>query len=203
MDTSRIRELLQPFLGDVSLDARQLEQVRLHLELLIKWNAKTNLTAVRKEDEMVTRHFGESFFAARMLLNASVHSVIDLGSGAGFPGVPMAIYSPETKVTLIESQNKKATFLKEVTRALELSNVTVFQGRGEDFAGRAELVVLRAVEKFAGAVQTAAGLIAEGGRIGLMIGVAQRKSLPEDFAWEVGDPIPGAEGRIVIAGRKK
>src|SRR5207253_3232709 len=77
-----------------------------------------------------------------------MHCVIDLGSGAGFPGLPLAIWSPTTKVTLIESQNKKAIFLKEAIRTMGLKNAEVFAGRGEDYPAKADLVAFRAVEKF-------------------------------------------------------
>jgi 16S rRNA (guanine527-N7)-methyltransferase len=203
MTESQIQERLASFLGGRQLSAYQLQQVANHLELLLKWNAKMSLTAVRSPEEMMTRHFGESFFVAHLLLDEGTNSVIDLGSGAGFPGLPMAIYAPQAKVTLIESQNKKATFLKEVVRTLELKNVEVFGGRGEEYPGKADVVVLRAVEKFGLAAEVAAKLVAPAGRLGLMIGVGQGKDLPQNFEWEVGKPIPGTKTRMVTVGRRK
>jgi 16S rRNA (guanine527-N7)-methyltransferase len=203
VDTKHIAELLQPFFADEQLSAHQLKHVATHLDLLLKWNAKMSLTAVRSAEEIMTRHFGESFFAARLLLDEGTNSVIDLGSGAGFPGLPMAIYAPQAKVTLIESLNKKATFLKEAVRTLGLKNVEVFGGRGEAYSEKAEVVVLRAVEKFGLAAEVAAKLVAPGGRLGLMIGVGQEKDLPEGIEWEVGKLIPGTETRMVTIGRRK
>jgi 16S rRNA (guanine527-N7)-methyltransferase len=203
MDPTQINELLAPFLEDEELGQGRLGQVSAYLELLLKWNAKINLTAVRTAEEMVTRHFGESFFAARILLGkGSIRSVIDLGSGAGFPGLPMAIYSPETPVTLIESQNKKATFLKEVMRALDLKNVEVFAGRGEDYPGKAPLVTLRAVERFDQAAKVAAELVEPAGRLAFMVGVGQRESLPEGFTWQAGTRVPGSDSRILAIGTR-
>ena len=205
MEKSKIKELLAPFVGENALNAAQLEQVSAYLDLLLKWNAKMNLTAVRAPEEIITRHFGESFSAAALLLggaNSKTASVIDLGSGAGFPGLPIAIYAPKSRVTLIESQNKKATFLKEVVRSAGVHNATVFVGRGEDYTERAELVTLRAVERFASAVRTAAELVTPAGRLGLMIGVEQAKTLPSGFAWEVGKAVPGTRGRVVAVGTK-
>src|SRR5882757_2759647 len=174
MDHIKISELLQPFLGNEALTQRQLEQLSAYLALLLKWNAKINLTSVRQPEEIVSRHFGESLFATKLLLeNASAGSVIDLGSGAGFPGLPLAIYAPDTSVTLIESQNKKATFLKEAARVLDLNKVKVFAGRGEDFKEPADLVTMRAVEKFEQSAATAAGLVSPSGRLALLIGEAQ------------------------------
>ena len=203
MDAKRIEELLSPFLGDARLSDEQLRQVQVYLDLLLKWNAKTNLTAVRGEDEMVTRHFGESFFAARKSLSEAVGSAIDLGSGAGFPGLPMAIYSPETKMTLIESQNKKATFLKEVVRAVGLKNAEVFYGRGEEYRCAAELVTLRAVEKFEDAAGIAAGMVVKGGRLALMVGVGHEAAVPKGFEWQVGEKVPESASRVLMIGVKK
>src|SRR3954451_9559731 len=125
METARIAELLEPFLqqddgGREELAPSQLQQLSDYLDLLLRWNAKTNLTSVREPEEIVTRHFGESLFLARKVNREGIRSAIDLGSGAGFPGIPMKIYSPQLALTLIESQNKKATFLNEVIRKLTL-----------------------------------------------------------------------------------
>jgi 16S rRNA (guanine527-N7)-methyltransferase len=206
MDQNKISELLHPFLGDEPLSARQVEQLSSYLALLLKWNAKMNLTAVRQPDEIVSRHFGESLFAAKLLLpNAPTASVIDLGSGAGFPGLPLAIYSPEIPVTLIESQNKKATFLKEVARTLDLKNVRVFAGRGEDVKQTADLVTMRAVEKFEQSAATAAGLVSHTGRLALLIGEAQtsrsRELLPT-FEWITPVAIPNSAARVVLVGNR-
>lgn len=200
VDTKRIAELLAPFLSS-PLTNEQLGQLSAYLDLLVKWNAKTNLTAVRDPEQMVTRHFGESLFAAEKLLAEPAATVIDLGSGAGFPGMPIAIYAPQVKVTLIESQNKKATFLKEVVRALGLKNVTVFNGRGEDCPGKAELVMMRAVEKFSDSMEIAATLVAPGGRLALLVGAGQAVVSQEKMRWEVPSNIPGSENRVLIVGR--
>src|SRR5260370_26740301 len=116
------RAILAPFLPASGLTALQIEQVHAYLDLLLKWNKKTNLTSVRQPEEILRRHFGESFFLAAAL--AEVNSpkagpgaavrFIDLGSGAGFPGIPLKIYAPHLSGRLIQAQNKKATFLKEV-----------------------------------------------------------------------------------------
>src|SRR5207248_4420990 len=115
-----------------------------YLDLLLKWNARINLTSVRDPQEILTRHFGESFFAAEHLFSNSpiprfpdYPILFDLGSGAGFPGLPVAIYAPQAKIILLESQNKKATFLKEVAHGLTLTNVNVFSGRAEAYVAEA------------------------------------------------------------------
>src|SRR5207245_475143 len=198
MQSDRIAELLQPFLP-VPLVESQLQAISTYIDILLRWNARINLTAVRQPEEIVTRHFDEALFAARHLFpeaeppNAPARQsilrppqpsaafepsgeknstrLVDVGSGAGFPGLPIKIWMPHLHVTLIESNHKKATFLREVIRALGLTEIDVFAGRAEDFpAASADPVTLRAVERFESVLPTAARLVAPGGRLLLMIG---------------------------------
>ena len=203
VDAERIAELLRPF---VVLDSRQLAATSAYLDLLLKWNAKMNLTAVRIPEEMITRHFGESFFAARKLVCGSkAVSVIDLGSGAGFPGLPLAIFAPEVQVTLLEAHGRKAAFLNEVVSALQLSNVRVVRERGESYSASADLVTMRAVEVFARSLPVALNLAKVGGRLGLMIGASQvsaAKAATPGVAWEDAVRIPGSESRVLLIGTK-
>lgn len=184
----------------------RLRAISKYIDLLLKWNARINLTAIRDPKEIVQRHFGESLFAARYFLEQKpVGTAIDLGSGAGFPGVPFALLSPDIQVTLIESQNKKATFLKELISLLELKNVKVFGGRAENYLGTADLVLLRAVEKFEKALQLAVSLTAVGGRVGLMIGSAQvnlARNLAPTMGWEEAVQIPSGHSRDILVGTK-
>lgn len=118
------------------------------MALLEKWNAKMNLTAIREPEEIVERHFLESIQCAQAL--PEVTTLLDFGSGAGFPGVPIAILRPEVRVTLGESQAKKAAFLREVVRSLELRTL-VYEGRIEEMDAKQqfEAVTMRAVDKMA------------------------------------------------------
>lgn len=143
-----IAELLQPYLPqtkEVPVDL--YERLSLYLVLLLRWNAHTNLTAIRTPEVIVTRHFGESLFAAT-LLPAATHTVLDLGSGAGFPGIPIQLLRPDLAVTLAESQGKKAAFLQEVVRTLALPT-RVLAARAETLLPeeRFSTVVLRAVDR--------------------------------------------------------
>lgn len=206
MDTTHIAELLAPYLRNF-LSATQLDQIKTYLELLVRWNEKTNLTAVRAPEEMVTRHFGESFFAAAHLITDETPvTAIDLGSGAGFPGLPLAVYAPQVAVTLIEANNKKATFLKEVVRVTALKNVTVIAERGESLVGKsqANLVTMRAVEKFSESATLAASLLQPEGRLALLIGanqVPEAERLLPTLAWAPADAIPGGNARVLLVGR--
>ena len=204
LDAARITTLLQPFLPDVPPELAS--QLQTYLDLLLRWNARINLTGVRDPEQIVTRNFGESFFAARVLRDAGAFAasatLADIGSGAGFPGIPIQLFAPELRVTLIESQNKKATFLREVVRALDLSHTVVHPGRAENWPGQADVVTLRAVEKFAAVLPVASGLVTPGGKLCLLVGEGQAavaRSLL-GAGWRMADPIPTplSDGRVVI-----
>jgi 16S rRNA (guanine527-N7)-methyltransferase len=252
LDTNRIAELLEPFLTDsphliknrhserseesrfgshTTLSQPQLENISTYIDLLLRWNGRINLTAIRQPEEIVTRHFGESLFAARHLFpktptgeqppkpalseaegavqaeQNSAQSVIDLGSGAGFPGIPIKIWVPEIALTLIESNQKKATFLREVTRALTLTNINVFSGRAEHYStSSAQVVILRAVERFESILPTATNLVAPKGRLGLLISEAQlatAQSLTPTFIWTSRIPIAQSASRILAIGNRE
>ncbi|MEO6119947.1 MAG: 16S rRNA (guanine(527)-N(7))-methyltransferase RsmG [Terriglobales bacterium] len=208
MDAPRIADLLTPYLRE-PLSAAQLSQVAAYLDLLVRWNEKINLTAVRDPAAMITRHFGESFFAAERLINDELpQTAFDLGSGAGFPGLPLAFYAPRVAVTLVESNNKKATFLKEVVRTLQLKNVSVLVERGEALSGKlkANLVTMRAVEKFAASATLAAALLQPDGRLALLIGAAQTDEaarILHGLSWQEPVAIPGGNARVLLVGRAK
>ena len=205
METARIAELLEPFLqtddgNREALSQPQLQQLSDYLDLLLRWNAKTNLTAVREPEEIAARHFGESLFLARNVSRGALRTAIDLGSGAGFPGIPLKIYAPQLEITLEDSQNKKATFLNEVIRRLTLMDINVFSGRAEESGVKADLVTLRAVEKFEAAVPTAVSLLNPGGRLALLIGggqVASSKNLLGGFAISTVS-VPDSRERVLL-----
>lgn len=160
LEESQIAKLLTPYLEPASgpIPEKLLAQLSVYLDVLVRWNAKTNLTAIRSPEEMVRRHFGESLFAARHLGEALPTTLLDLGSGAGFPGLPIALLHPGIDVTLAESQNKKATFLREVVRSLGVQNVEVWAGRAEAMPEqrRFHTVTLRAVDDMDAALAAAA-----------------------------------------------
>jgi len=232
MEPDRIAELLQPFLAlstlpfepchsearsaeeSAVLTTAQLLNISTYIDILLRWNARTNLTAIRGEEQIVTRHFGESLFAARHLfpLCSSVSPVIkslevaDVGSGAGFPGIPIKLWAPEISLTLIESNHKKATFLKEVTRALTLTNVNIQTARAESLADASfDVVTLRAVERFQSILPAAARLVVPGGRLALLIGQAQlpqaQMALPA-LDWSRPIPVPISQSRVLVTASK-
>lgn len=216
MTPARISELLAPFLSGPLADA-QLNQISIYIDLLLRWNSRINLTAIRDPEQIVTRHFGESLFAARHLLpepgslpasspEPAAAPIVDLGSGAGFPGLPIKIWSPNTPVTLIESNHKKVAFLREVSRALTLKSIDVFSGRAEDYpAASAALVTLRAVERFGSVLPTAGALLAEKGHLALLVGSSQvhdaETALPQ-IRWLAPQFIPCSESRVLLVGHR-
>jgi 16S rRNA (guanine527-N7)-methyltransferase len=207
------------------LSPAQLQDISTYIDILVRWNARINLTAIRDPEDIVTRHFGESLFAARHLfpggraalkgrvagqeemraLAPEALTLADVGSGAGFPGLPIKLWAPHISLTLIESNHKKAAFLREVTRALTLTNVDVQNTRAESVPGPFDVVTLRAVENFAAILTTAAALVAPSGRLALLIGTAQqaqaRETLPH-FSWSTPTPIPRSRSRILLVARR-
>ncbi len=203
METAAIAHLLQPF---IELDEMRLRAISTYINLLLKWNSRINLTAIRNPNEIVQRHFGESFFAAKYLLEKKrPQTAIDLGSGAGFPGVPFAMLAPDVQVTLIEAQQKKATFLRELIRVLNLKNARVFDKRAESYPETADLVMLRAVEKFEEALKMTIALAKPEGTIALMIGSGQveiARSLSDKVHWSDAVQIPCSNLRELLAGTR-
>ena len=127
------------------LTQSQIAQLYAHYELLIRWNQRMNLTTVKPGPEMVIRHYCESlFFAAHIPSTDAQLSVLDLGSGAGFPGIPMAILRPDWRITLVEASQRKAVFLRESSR--HLRNVSVLAERMETVSVQSDWVVARAVD---------------------------------------------------------
>jgi len=258
VNTARIAELLAPFLTK-ELSSSQLTHISTYIDLLLRWNARTNLTAIRDPESIVTRHFGESLFAAQTLypllggsgtsalaertsgvpsLNdgnraaqipettaISTHSnpsldraagssarpaepldLLDIGSGAGFPGLPIKLWAPQLRTTLLESQNKKVVFLREAIRSLTLTDINVSAERAEAFTAEAQLVTLRAVERFDTILPTAAKRVLPQGRIAILIGkrqVPQAQTLAPDLHWTAPIAIPQSVARVLLIGDRQ
>ena len=182
MTPARIAELLEPFLEGQSLSPEHLSHISTYVDILTRWNTRINLTAIRDPEQIVTRHFGESLFAARHLFPGPAQKAIevaDLGSGAGFPGLPIKLWAPNVSLTLIESNHKKATFLRETVRSLTLTGANVQNARAESLPAHSyDVVTLRAVERFDAILPVASSLVTEAGRLALLIGTAQLAQLP-------------------------
>jgi 16S rRNA (guanine527-N7)-methyltransferase len=267
MNPFRIAELLEPFLAapiinradpggaaqpgqeSALLSPDQLQQISTYIDILLRWNARINLTAIRDPEEIVTRHFGESLFAARYLFpqpncvgtaaraspdqsrrgsppeleaepgqedehkqSPARLTVADVGSGAGFPGLPVKLWAPPISLTLIESSHKKAAFLREVVRALTLTDVNIRNTRAETFhdSGQGgsifDVVTLRAVERFESILPIAATLVSPAGRLALLIGASQQnqtRAALSHFAWSESVSLPGSRTRVLLIGKRE
>jgi 16S rRNA (guanine527-N7)-methyltransferase len=192
LSESAIEKLLTPYLPEIP--ATLLPQLSTYLDLLLKWNARTNLTAIRDPEEIVRRHFGESLFAARHL-DPDTSTLLDFGSGAGFPGLPIALLRPDVQVTLAESQNKKATFLREVIRTLTLPT-EVWSDRVEAMPATRQFhtVALRAVDNMTAAIAAAAPRVAHQ----LLLLTGSIPTLPPDFTSRSSLPMPNSTTSILL-----
>ncbi|HEX7324905.1 MAG TPA: 16S rRNA (guanine(527)-N(7))-methyltransferase RsmG [Rhodanobacteraceae bacterium] len=181
--TTALAQTLADGLAAMRLDLPLAVQTKLlaYVELLAKWNHAYNLTAVRDPVDMVPRHLLDS-----LTLLPLIHGgyLADIGSGAGLPGIPLALARPELAVTLIESNGKRTRFLREVVRSLPLPNVTVVQARVQDAAGAFDTVTCRAFASLADMLAWGGHLLAPSGRWLAMKGhadVAEIAAIPAGF----------------------
>jgi len=181
------------------LDEATVTRFAAYCALLLRWNARTNLTAIRDEDGILSRHFVESIACARAL-PPGIATLLDFGSGAGFPGIPIALCRPEIAITLAESQGKKAAFLQESVRTLGIS-ARAHSGRAEFLTTRFDCVTLRAVDHMPQAILAATNLIASGGWLALLTTEGQLKGLRAAsvaaLSWLEPLPLPGSDSRLL------
>ena len=185
---ARLRELGQEFPGGT---AAKIETLLTELE---RWNRRVNLTAIRDFDEMLKGHVLDSL-AARPLLEGK--TVLDVGTGAGFPGLPLAIAEPALEFTLIDSNNKKIMFVQHVAGLLDLANVTAAKGRGEDFAPgrRFDTVIARALAALPRLLEIAGHLVREGG-----VFVALKGRYPAEELEQISAPWSYTVTELVVPG---
>ena len=185
---------LQPWL---TLSENQVRHLWEHYEILLRWNDRINLTSIPPGEEMVIRHYCESlFFGAHMPVGPDVISILDLGSGAGFPGIPMAILRPSWRITLLESHQRKAVFLRESARGL--SNISVLARRAESASGGFDWLVSRGVD----ARDVLKNIPRLAPKVGLMLGeddFSAIQSFP-DIAWSESVQLPWGDRRVCVYG---
>lgn len=154
----------------VTLTDKQIEQFEKYYELLVEWNKVMNLTGITEFDEVMQKHFVDSAAAAKYVEMEKVNSLIDVGTGAGFPGIPLKILYPHLQVTLLDSLNKRIKFLEEVVDNLGLTGIETVHGRAEDAAKKAEyreqfdLSVSRAVANLASLTEYCLPFVKVGGK---------------------------------------
>jgi len=199
----RLNELLQKA-GLDPLDDETADKFEVYLSLFVRWNKKLNLSSVRDEEGILARHFIESIAVARSLPN-DIATLLDFGSGAGFPGIPIALCRPHIAVTLAESQIKKAAFLQEAVRVLGIP-AKVHADRAETLTEVFDCVIMRAVEKMPKVAAAAVTLVAPHGWLALMTTDASLAELQTVAGPQLKWPEPvrllGSESRIFALGWK-
>jgi 16S rRNA (guanine527-N7)-methyltransferase len=200
---ARLNVLLESA-GLEPLEAELCVRFEVYLSLILRWNARVNLTAIRDEEGILSRHFVESIACARCL-PSGIATLLDFGSGAGFPGIPIALCRPEIAVTLAESQGKKAAFLLEAVRLLGIA-LTVYSGRAETLKTQFDCVTLRAVDRMQEATEAASRLVRPGGWLAPMTTRADLAALEAaaggEYSWEQTIQLPGSEDRVVAIGKR-
>lgn len=206
LDPVAVRELLSPF--GLSLSAETIDQLLIYLDLLVRWNRKINLTAIEVAEECVTRHFGESFLISKIVQLSG--RLLDIGSGAGFPGLAIKLIAPDLDVVLLEPITKKRAFLKEVARVCGMTHVEVVGTRLEEFARAQEpqsfeLITIRAVGGLEPLVLEAAALLNSGGHFCLWLGrqqIREIRHINPDIHWHEPFAIPISRDRCILTGMR-
>jgi 16S rRNA (guanine527-N7)-methyltransferase len=194
-------EELRPY--GLTPTAEFCEKTRAYIELLLRWNRRISLTAVTNPSQILRFHFGESLFA---ISAAGIRDgrLADVGSGAGFPGVPLAMALPALDVTLIESNVKRAAFLSELHRQLKLDRVHIYHGRADTLKREAlfDVVAARAVGRYADLLEWAKMRLTAGGRVVLWLGEQQVENvrMSATWHWQNPVPIPGTRNRFIVVG---
>jgi 16S rRNA (guanine527-N7)-methyltransferase len=201
-----ISRALNPYNVEAAVPGPLCDQIRVYADLLLRWNRRISLTTITDPLEILRFHFGESLFAI-----ASVpirHGrLADVGSGAGFPAIPIRMVCKDISLTLIESNRKKAAFLAEVSRELDLSGVHIHAERMEEVDDRGlgfDFVTARAVAIDDIFLQWANSHLKPAGAIALWLGRDNSRKISLSSSWKWRDPIniPGADRRVILVGSK-
>jgi 16S rRNA (guanine527-N7)-methyltransferase len=180
------------------------DKINAYIDILLRWNRRISLTTVTDPVEIVRFHFGESLFALQLLQDEKSR-LADVGSGAGFPGLPLALALPSLEATLIESNTKNCAFLAEVIRATGIKNALVFQGRMESMnSGPAQFdfITSRAFGHFDELLPWTRKHLTRGGKLLLWLGDVDSRQLSsrKEWHWQSPLPIPGSSRRVLMSG---
>ncbi|NGP45203.1 16S rRNA (guanine(527)-N(7))-methyltransferase RsmG [Bacillaceae bacterium SIJ1] len=172
----------------LSLTSHQLQQFQTYQSVLLEWNKKMNLTSITEEEEIAEKHFYDSLTPSRYIDFSSIDSLCDVGSGAGFPGVPLKICYPDLQLTIVDSLQKRITFLNHVCTELGLQNVALFHDRAENFGKKAgfresfDVVTSRAVARMSVLSEFCLPLVKKGGCFVALKGARGNEELEESQA---------------------
>ncbi|MGB0035889.1 MAG: 16S rRNA (guanine(527)-N(7))-methyltransferase RsmG [Candidatus Acidiferrales bacterium] len=204
MKTSIIQKELQIY--GLNATPEFCKSVNAYTALLLRWNQRISLTTVTDPAEILQFHFGESLFAASAVPLRDGR-LADVGSGAGFPGLPLKMANPNLKLTLIESNAKKAAFLSEVVRELNL-DVKVFRGRMSDMEPNSptfDFITARALGQFDELLEWSSRILKPSGKLVLWIGKEDAGVISKSSSWVWGIPIqiPNSRRRFLLVGTPK
>jgi 16S rRNA (guanine527-N7)-methyltransferase len=204
IQTHTIQATLEPY--GVTASDLLCDQIRTYIDLLLRWNQKTSLTTVTDPAEILRFHFGESLFAAGSV-PIRHGRLADVGSGAGFPAVPIRMVSESLGVILVESNQKKATFLAEAVRELRLKNVDVRRSRMNHVdltREKVDFVSARALGIDDDFLKWSHGTLNSDGSVVLWLGATDANGISQNAGWKWSDPIriPQSDRRVILRGSK-
>ena len=200
----QIRSILESF--ELTASDTLCEQIRTYIDLLLRWNRRISLTAIESPEEIVRTHFAECLLATKAAPN--LHGrLADVGTGAGFPGLPLRMYIPDLHLTLIEPNAKKCAFLAEAIRALDLKAVEIIQRRYEDVRAPDppfDIVTARALGQFQEFADWAESVLAPNGRVMVWTGPDGKSELERKKSWKWHSPfvIHGSRHRLIVVGTR-
>jgi len=204
LTAQQIRSILESF--ELAAADPFCEQICAYIELLLRWNRRISLTAIESPEEIVRTHFAESLLAIKAVPN--LHGrLADVGTGAGFPGLPLRMYIPDLQLSLVEPNSKKCAFLAEIVRTLELENVEIIPRRYEDVRRPDppfDVVTARALGQFREFADWAESVLAPGGLVMVWTGPDGKSELQRKKPWIWPDPyvIPGSKHRLIVVGSR-
>jgi 16S rRNA (guanine527-N7)-methyltransferase len=201
---STIRKALSEF--EIMVDATQIVQIQEYIKLLLAWNEKVNLTAIRDPLDILYRHFCESMFATKIVAMDKCR-LADIGTGGGFPGIPLKILLPQAQVFLVESSVKKATFLAEVVRALELKQTNVLVSRYEELGEEIapiDYVCARALGDFRTFLTWVGSQNVDAKHVILWLGSRDADEVAKipGWTWRAPVTVPQSMRRVIVVGTK-
>lgn len=185
MKIEEFEQILKDYLKEIKIELtkEQIEQFYKYMELLLEWNEKINLTAITEPKEVILKHFVDSLTIVKYIENGT--SLVDMGTGAGFPGIPLKILRPDIKITLVDSLNKRINFLNEVISNLKLKNIETIHSRAEEFGKNKkyresfDIATSRAVANFSTLSEYLIPLVTKNGKVIYMKGSDVKEELEE------------------------